>query len=753
MSRWVSISFVCAWAVLLVAGVCAADPLYLTRPFDEITLDENNAGVRLKVQPLALPGRKLPDPADRKDDLEIELVDRPGERFRLGWNNIAGIRFFEEMVLAEAQALIKDERFDEAYPYFQFLETKFPKTPGLKDAVENYLWAQIAGELKNGRNDAALALLVELHQRNPQRPGLSAALERVTVTLVEKHLAEENHRAARGLLRNLTQRYPAAAATAAPYETQMRDKAAARLETARQALAAGKFREAHQAARQALGIWPEVEGGRALAQEIHRKYPSISVAVTSLPEGAARSVAGDWAARRTQSLLAPRLFEKTSPAIDSSGYRSSFGEIVKEKNPRQIVFRLRPGTRWPHTDRPLTAHDVARWLLAASDTPHSSFDPAWAGWLASVAVRKDSEVLIELARPPLAPEALLHAATVAAGPFRVDAQVPEQIVFVRQATTHGGDAAPLSEVVERAYADSSAALEGLRRGEVSVVDRISPWELKSLASNKEIAVGRYALPSVHLLVPNPRRPLAANRTLKRAILYGIDRQSILRLALLDGRTIAGCQCLSGPFPRGEVNNDPHGYAYDEEVPVRPYDPGLALALAGISSPQSQADQKTAAADTAKPPLVIAHRAEPIARVACQSIARQLQSVGIPVTLRELPAAQPVGDDHDLLYVELPIEEPLLDVWRLFGPQGIAGAPSPAMLATLRELESAADVFQAAEKLRAIHRLAAAELPVIPLWQLVDHFAFHPAIKGLAPRPVSLYQDIDQWQVELRLPTE
>jgi ABC-type oligopeptide transport system substrate-binding subunit len=119
----------------------------------------------------------------------------------------------------------------------------------------------------------------------------------------------------------------------------------------------------------------------------------------------------------------------------------------------------------------------------------------------------------------------------------------------------------------------------------------------------------------------------------------------------------------------------------------------------------------------------------------------------------LAAGQSPGDDYDLLYAELPMDEPLVDVRRLFGPGGTLGGTSPAMLAALRELEQAADLLQASQKLHEIHALAAAELPVIPLWQLVDHFAYHASVKGIGQRPVSLYQNIEQWQVELRLPTE
>ena len=47
--------------------------------------------------------------------------------------------------------------------------------------------------------------------------------------------------------------------------------------------------------------------------------------------------------------------------------------------------------------------------------------------------------------------------------------------------------------------------------------------------------------------------------------------------------------------------------------------------------------------------------------------------------------------------------------------------------------------------RYIHWLAHGELPVIPLWQLIDHLAYSRSLKGVGSRPVSLYQSVEQWQ--------
>jgi peptide/nickel transport system substrate-binding protein len=111
------------------------------------------------------------------------------------------------------------------------------------------------------------------------------------------------------------------------------------------------------------------------------------------------------------------------------------------------------------------------------------------------------------------------------------------------------------------------------------------------------------------------------------------------------------------------------------------------------------------------------------------------------------------DDVDLSYTEVAVHEPSVDVWRVLSPHGLAGSASPAMLAALRSLGSAAEDPQRIERLHEIHRLAANELPVIPLWQIQEHFAYH-ASAGLTEAPRhSLYDDVEAWQAQLRPATE
>ncbi|MBC7855925.1 MAG: hypothetical protein IAF94_21055 [Pirellulaceae bacterium] len=731
---------------LTVCGSAAAqdtDPIYLQSPYDEITLDENNGNAVLKIKPLNLSGRKVPPPENRSGDLEIELIERAGQTFAVAWGAVVKVRLFEELVLAEAQQRVQEGRFDEAYAYFRFLEAKTPPVAGLKDAIETCLWTQIGASFKAGRQDEAMALLAELSGRNPQRSGLPKAYERVSLELAKSRIAEGNYRAARKLLSNLAERYPETKDTSvAEFETMLQSKAAELLAQSKADLTAGKLRQAHEAAAKMLETWPAIEEGKQLAADIHQKYPLLSVGVISPLAGAPAKPSDDWAGVRAGRLLGRPLAEAGSGESEGK-YSSSFGELSRPKGNAQVVLKLKEGLKWQEPPRNLSAQDVVRALLSAATPKMPGYDESFANALAGVDVGTAGEVRAQFIRPQLNGEAWLQRSLPGYGPYKLADVTPQQVSYLRQ--TSG---TPPSEIIERTYADSAAAIQALRRGEVNMIDRISPWDLRRIASGDEFIVEQYALPRVSVLIPHPRRPLLADRTMRRAILYAIDRESMLRRGLMTVQSIPGCEVVSGPFPKPASKEDTRGTGYDLEVEVRPYDPAVASVLVALASNQ-------AAASAAQPPrsLTLAFPAEPMARIACESISRQLQLVGLQVKLREIPAGQAAGEDYDLLYTELVMQEPTVDAWRLLGPGGMTGDCSAAMLLALRSLEQAKDAKQAALRLQEVHRVAAAELPVIPLWQLVNHFAYHKSVKGLPPRPYSLYQDIEKWQVELRVPSE
>ncbi len=79
---------------------------------------------------------------------------------------------------------------------------------------------------------------------------------------------------------------------------------------------------------------------------------------------------------------------------------------------------------------------------------------------------------------------------------------------------------------------------------MDVLDQLFPADAVRLRKSKRIKVVNYPLPTVHMLVPCSDHPYIAERTFRRALLYGINRQDILTGELLGG---PGIGRLSSPF--------------------------------------------------------------------------------------------------------------------------------------------------------------------------------------------------------------
>jgi hypothetical protein len=212
--------------------------------------------------------------------------------------------------------------------------------------------------------------------------------------------------------------------------------------------------------------------------------------------------------------------------------------------------------------------------------------------------------------------------------------------------------------------------------------------------------------------------------------------------------------ISGPFLLGRSFEDPMGYAYDESLDPRPYEPLVAMTLANVGFQQAAEIAKSQGVELQEmPTLTLGHPPEDLAEVACRAIKRQLDPLGIPVELKEMPAdaSRESYGDYDLVYLQLAMWEPIVDARRLLGTGGIVGQSSPYMELALRRLEQATEWGAARKSLREIHQIAFEDTSVVPLWQMTDYFAYHRSLRGLAERPVLLYENVEQWQTAPWLP--
>ena len=205
--------------------------------------------------------------------------------------------------------------------------------------------------------------------------------------------------------------------------------------------------------------------------------------------------------------------------------------------------------------------------------------------------------------------------------------------------------------------------------------------------------------------------------------------------------------VSGPFPIGTEDNDQIAYGYDLRVRPLPFNSQLGMVLIELALRPNPPVRPEA---IPTPKLVIAHPKSSSAANAAGVIARMWTEVGIPSTTLELKPndTMPPDDEWDFLYVEVVIEEPLVDVTKMIGPHGFAKDVSAPIEQTLRIVSYAQNWQKACAALRRLHRQIAVDLSIIPLWQVKEHYAYRSTVRGVGRDLIHLYQNVDRWNIDL-----
>lgn len=307
------------------------------------------------------------------------------------------------------------------------------------------------------------------------------------------------------------------------------------------------------------------------------------------------------------------------------------------------------------------------------------------------------------------------------------------------------------EIVEIRTESATEGVAMLLQGEVDVLDQLFPADAVRLESNRSVRVAKYPLPSIHMLVPCSDHAYLAERTFRRALVYGTNREDILTGELLESLEVPGCRVLSGPFPAGLEDNDPLGYAYDQRILPRRYEPRLAKLLMTMN--QNQMESLAKRRDEEMPemkPIRLAYPPENLSRTACEAIKSQWELLELKVELVELPVGQAFPDEGqaDLAYVAAAVWEPIIDARRVLGPAGMAGSTDQLVGLGLRRLEESRNWKDARDRLLDLHFISNNELPVLPLWQLVDSYAYNRNLLGVGSDIVSLYQNAEKWRLSL-----
>jgi peptide/nickel transport system substrate-binding protein len=720
---------------------------------------------------IGLPGAPSKGAGPKGEDepitqLNVHALEGDVRDFHVKRVDIKSVEYFEDMLMAESERLVRKRDFPRAFEFLLAVEARNPHWPGLDDHVNRLLYDEGSAALLDGDGDRGLRLLGELHARKADYPGLADKLAEAYGTRVNRAFDVGAYVRGRQILHDLEKLTPNHSAVA-----ETRNKFVAKAKGLVDQAAKLSGGEQLDALTDALRIWPALPGASEKFVQAFTPLPTLDVAVADLPKPVAPWVRSPATERIVRLVYMPILAAPTEAGVRGTLPGQLAAGLEKSELGRRLDLKLRPGIPWSDGSRPVGTIDLVRALSDRADPRSPAYNARWADLLETIKAVDDERIEVHLARTFLKPEAWLlapvgpaHAAwdgwvttekgrqPVGDGPFQWESAIDTiaRYAVSPSASSEGGP--KIKRIREVRYPSPSLALAALVRGDVALVERVPPDRVPALAKNPEFRVGRYEQPTLHRIAIDGRNPVLRNRSLRRGLSYAIDRKTLLEETVLK-RPADDVNIVSdGPFAKG---------SYADAPGVKPlgYDPLLAKML--IAAARKELGGNPIKLTFEFPPNATAQAvASKIADAWRKVGERQDGNTDLEIELverseSELEDALRSGRQFDLAYRATSCVDPVWEAGPALCPaydappaaDGLASIASPRILELLLRLERAPEVASANGLVVTIDRECRDELPILPLWQLEDHYAWRTRLKGPSESASHLYQGLDSWEVE------
>ncbi len=739
------------------------DDLKLLRmpPFDTITLSDRTV---LEIEPI-MPRGLLDEPEPEQEDkrpktLIIHLVEGDVRDFQIETKHIREIIYFEDQLVEQGDKLMLNGEFLLAFEHYLRAYEFDSDMEGLSGRVNTLLYNEGVEESGQGRTRQALKLFRELHSRTPDYPDLDSALARSYDAQVDAAIRASDYAKARRIVRDLESKIGADNRSVVPVRGRL-------LEQARRLVRRAEDRRVAQATRldlltEAVAVWPQDDTVASAYREAFLALPTLTVGVDDLASRVSPWLHSDAERRVAELIYVPLLADTSEDALLGKSPDQIAEQVEVSDLGRELVVTVRDGITWSDGSRDASPTDVARILIDRANPKSDGFQASWANLLERVEIGRQS-VTVRLRRSTLEPTRWMvlpimpaHAddrgrVTVGGGRTRPVGNGPFRWIATNGPTTTyrrvddvSADPTVIQRVVEIRLPDPEDALAALINGKVSLLEHVPPNQVAILQRLSEIRVGRYRDPVLHWIALDGRNPALKNRRLRRALSLAIPRTELLEDVLLKAPAGPETGELSdGPFIKGS-------YA-DRTVEPLEHDPLLARMLVA------------AAADELNRPridLTFAYPATTVAKAVAFQLVEAFEQAGLNIQTVETPAAElenrlRTGAQFDLVYRTGLCREPIADIGPVLCPgynappevDAIDAIASLPVLQALLRLEQVTSWPKATELAAQLDMLCVSELPIIPLWQLTDHYAWRDRLDGPPEQTEHLYQTLPQWRIQ------
>ncbi|MBI4300882.1 MAG: peptide ABC transporter substrate-binding protein [Chloroflexi bacterium] len=440
------------------------------------------------------------------------------------------------------------------------------------------------------------------------------------------------------------------------------------------------------------------------------------------------------------------------------------------------TFRLRDGVKW-HDGAPFTADDVVFTIKAIQDPDFQGLPDLANLWKGVLVQSKDPlTVSFNLPRPfapflsyttiGILPKHLLagvkaadmpihsiNGNPVGTGPFRFKNATIENLVLEKNPTYFGGSTF-LDQVEFKFFPDYQSALVALNKGDVNGVflrPGASAEELGKLKEANRFSLEQAERTAYSMVFLNNKRPLFADKRVRQAMLYALDRDDIIKTV------------LAGQGVRADSPVLPKTWAYDGQVKQYAYNQEKARALfkeAGWQVGASGVLEK----DSQQFRFNLLTNDDPLRIAVGQAVARQLAAIGIRAELSASGSTGllqtyliPRNYDAILFGWEAGYDPDSYSIWHSSqiteDGLNIASYSSPDADKLLDEAQKTSDMGRRKELYAKFQELFADDVPSILLYYPMYTYVQDKKVKGVQLgvmfEPSSRFYNINRWYVNMK----
>lgn len=431
--------------------------------------------------------------------------------------------------------------------------------------------------------------------------------------------------------------------------------------------------------------------------------------------------------------------------------RDEHGNVVADLAERWTVmdggltyaFVLREDARW-HDGTPVTADDVVFTVRLLQDPTYDAQPALTAFWRTVTVDRLDRRTVrfslqeplaafLEYASLPLLPAHRLKGVTVGdlaqhpfnrhpvgSGPFRL-VELDADHALLEAYDGYYGPQPYLRQIEFRFYPNPSRLLTAYRDGEIQGIGWIPPDRLEAVAKLPRLALYTAAEGRCVAVFLNLDRAPFQERRVRRALLFGLDRQALIG-DVLQGQGVVA----DSPIPPGS-------WAYDPRVAHAGYNPERARALLEEAGWIDGNGDGVREKDGQPLRFELVVNDDPIRQALAEAIAEQWAGIGVRVGVRTLSIAElreevltPRKFDAVLFgwdpAMADPDPYPLWHSSQIEDGQNIAGLRDPEIDALLAEARRTSNWEERRRLYAAFQRRFAEEVPALLLYRPVYHYA-------------------------------